>query len=830
MLHHFFRAFLLCCLALSVNAQQKTWPKEIPVSGGGKITIYQPQGEKLEGNRLSLRAAVSVRQTSKSEPVFGVIWADALIETDKVDRTATLETLKITRIKIPDITDNNKLAQFSQLLETEFPKWNLTMSLDQLLTSIKAEQQIRDDNLNNNPPEIIYRTRPAMLVVLDGEPKVEMDKDLQMERVVNSPNLIIKNPNDKQYYLYGGDFWYSSNSITSGYRVVKNLPANIRSVDQQLKEKEKENNDQERKLTNPTPMEIIVRTQPAELIQTDGQPTYKNIQGTSLLFADNTLDDIFKDITDQKTYVLLAGRWYSAPSLEGKWTYVPSDKLPADFAKIPDGSDKDGVLANVAGTSAAEEAVADAQIPQTARVERTATTNVTYDGAPQFTGIENAGLSFAENSNITVLKSGDLYYAVDNGVWYVSNSPNGPWSVSTERPPGVDNIPPTSPVYNTKYVYIYDVTPQYIYTGYTPGYLNSYIYGPTVVWGTGWRYRPWFGHYFYPRPLTWGFGVSYNPWTGWNLGFNWTFNFGWSNFYYYSGGFYGGWFGPPLYRPPYRPWGFNGGYYGRPRPPHWNNNRPNINVNRPINQTRPNRLPPGATNNLYRDRQNIQPQTRPNRLPPGTNPSLPNRGNNNTTFPNRGDNNRLPNRGDNNRLPNRGDNNRLPNRGDNNRLPGGNNPSLPNRGDNNRPGGNNPSLPNRGDNNRLPGGNNPSLPNRGDNNRLPGGNNNLPQPNRPNARPSRGQNNIISDGDGNIYRRNQGSWQQRQNNRWQPAAPQQQQNMNRIQMQRDRGGMRDQNFSRPPQMQRPSGGGGARPSGGGGARPSGGGRPSRGGR
>ncbi|MFY0255465.1 hypothetical protein ACDQ55_16085 [Chitinophaga sp. 30R24] len=801
----------------TAQAQETTWPKEIPLSGGGKVTIYQPQSENLAGNKLSLRAAVSIRQTAKSEPIFGVVWADALLNTDKTTRTATLETLDVTRIKIPDITDNTRLTQVSQLLETEVPKWNLVMSLDQLLTSIKAEQQIHDDNLNNTPPEIIYQTQPSMLVVIDGSPRVEKDNDLNMDRVVNTPNLIVKNPTDNLYYLYGGTFWYASRSITAGYNTVKNLPAPIRAIDQEMKEKEKQDSDQEQQLNNPVPLQIIVRTQPAELIQTDGPATYKNLQGTSLLYADNSLEDIFKDINTQKTYILLAGRWYSAASLQGPWTFVPSDQLPPDFAKIPDGSEKDGVLANVAGTPAAEEAVADAEIPQTAKVARNgATTNVTYDGAPQFTNIENTELAAAQNSNLTVLKSGNLFYAVDNGVWYVSNSPTGPWQISTERPADVERIPPTSDAYNTKYVYIYDVTPDYIYTGYTPGYTNCFIYGPTVVWGTGWHYRPWYGRYFFPRPLTWGFGVTYNPWSGWNLGFGWSFNFGWMNFSFFTGGYYGGWFGPPLYRPPYRPWGFNGGYYGRPRPHYGRPGRPrpNININRPTGNIRPIRNP----NNLYRDRQNIQTQNRPNRLPPGMN--RPNRGNNNSPYPpNRGDN--RPNRGDNNRPypPNRGDN--RPDRGNNNR------PYPPNRGDNRPDRGNNnrPYPPNRGDN-RPDRGNPPAVnnpPNNGDNNQPSPG-----QQTRPAARPSRGQqNNIYSDGDGNIYRRNQGSWQQRQHNNWTPTPPRQQQNMNRMQQQRDRGVIRDQNFNRPTQQRLPSGGG--RPHGNGGGRPSGNTRPSRGG-
>jgi len=52
-------------------------------------------------------------------------------------------------------------------------------------------------------------------------------------------------------------------------------------------------------------------------------------------------------------------------------------------------------------------------------------------------------------------------------------------------PDDVQDIPPDNPHYNVKYVYIYDSTPDVSYVGYTPAYMGSYVYGPCVVYGTG---------------------------------------------------------------------------------------------------------------------------------------------------------------------------------------------------------------------------------------------------------------------------------------------------------------------------------------------------------
>ena len=121
--------------------------------------------------------------------------------------------------------------------------------------------------------------------------------------------------------------------------------------------------------------------------------------------------------------------------------------MPADFAKIPEGSKKDNVLASVAGTDAAREAVMDAQIPQTAKVDRkNASTDVTYDGNPQFENINGTSMQYAVNTQNSVIRYRNRYYTVDKGVWFEAPTATGPWSVSVNRPEEVDIIPPSYPV------------------------------------------------------------------------------------------------------------------------------------------------------------------------------------------------------------------------------------------------------------------------------------------------------------------------------------------------------------------------------------------------
>jgi len=142
--------------------------------------------------------------------------------------------------------------------------------------------------------------------------------------------------------------------------------------------------------------------------------------------------------------------------------------------------------------------------------------------------------------------------------------------VCVSVPYDVENIPPSSPVHHVRYVYIYDYTPDIVYVGYTPGYTGCYIYGPTVVYGTGYYYHSWYGTYYYPRPRTFGYHMYYDPYNGWSIGFSmpiWR-PYSWYSWYYYDNPryhyhYYGGYWGPPAYHPPYHHHYHH--YYGQSR-------------------------------------------------------------------------------------------------------------------------------------------------------------------------------------------------------------------------------------------------------------------------
>lgn len=684
-------------------AAQTTWPVTLNTRQGEIIKLYEWQPESFENNILKARAAFSISSQKNEAPVFGVLWLTASF--DKQGQYYTLRDAQVTSLKLPDENTADKNGSLTTAIESTLPGAGIRFTRDQLdqAVQLNEKQQELSNQLNTTPPRIIYSRQPAILVYIDGEPRLELNADWGLNAVVNSPFTIIRN-RDNRFYLYGGQHWYSAAAVTGPYELAATTPDNLKQIESSIQESYKKNNGAEEK-NDYTISKVIVSTEPAELIQTNGEAEFAAVQGTGLLYVRNTDNDLFLDVSSQQYYVLLSGRWYKSGTLSGKWQYVGADRLPADFARIPANSEKGDVLASVAGTDVAADARQDAELPQTAKVDRnTASLDVTYDGDPVFEDIDGTSLAYVVNSPYPVLRYRNRYYAVDNGVWFEAYAVRGPWRVATIRPYDVALIPSRYPVYYVKYVYIYDVYPDYVYMGYTPGYLNTYVYGPTIVYGTGYYYRPWHRRYYYPRPCTWGYNIRYSPWYGWSFGIS--YNWGWFS-YGYNNSYWGcsrsGWWGPSYYRPNYcynnYSWGYRNNY-------NYYNNRYNVNYNY-INYN----------NNIYNRRRDVVTRD---------NPRYSENRRNDWGYGNRNGNDRYRNDNYNNRNGNTGGyGNNRPNRGyDPQDNRGGNGSGYGNNNGRNNGNGNGNGYGNNRRENGRPDWQNPSRENERNNNRYdqPGNN------------------------------------------------------------------------------------------------------------
>jgi hypothetical protein len=513
-------AVWLLIFPATLAAQQTDigWPRTVQTDGQ-QVQIYQPQVDSWQNGKLNARAAMVITRKDLQQPIYGVIWFSARTTLDQDARLVILYDISVNKTAFP--AARSEESSYASSAVSAMSNWTMTIALDRLLADLaitQTKQKARPAALSANPPQIYVRQNPASLILVDGQPVMQEVPGTNLMRVINSPAVIVLDAGAGQYFLQGDNYWMTAPSLAGPWTLATKTPASLQTV-LNNEVQEAPPSTQPGGATSSVPPEVIVSTEPAELVQLQGEPLYAPINGTKLLYVTNTDDDLFLTVQEQRYYVLLSGRWFSAKTLDGPWEFVPGADLPKDFSCIPEDHPKADVLASVPGTPEARDAIVAAQVPQTATVDRkTASFTATYDGEPQFKAIKGTDMSYAINSSDDIISVGGRYYAVSDGVWFVADDPNGPWAVCDNVPSDIYSIPPTAPVYPATYVYVYDSTPDFVYVGYTPGYFGAYIWDGVVVYGTGFWYPCWAVDWWCGWPWTWGFGWHY---AYWGAGFFW---------------------------------------------------------------------------------------------------------------------------------------------------------------------------------------------------------------------------------------------------------------------------------------------------------------------
>jgi hypothetical protein len=517
------------------------WPRRV-ASGATTYVIYEPMVDSWNGHQLTARSAVEVQSGGQPQPTYGVVAIQALTLVDKTSRTVSLENVHVVGGDFPSA--GQRIQDYLKTLRKAFPKQLEGLSLDYLAASLAVAAPLPEESappLNNAPPKIIFSTKPAILVYVDGPPVYRPVAETELQRVINSRLLLLKD-RAGQCYLRIRDGYMTSPSLKGPWLVASEPPKGAAEAEKQV-------------MASPTPVDLLdgqtdlpanlppsltsatapiiyVATTPTELILFEGQPNFVPIAGTRLLYVANTTGNVFRLLTDQWTYVLLAGRWFRAPSLDGPWQFMPADHLPPDFANIPNTSPKENVKASVPGTQQATEALIANSIPESTKVPRdTQIQPPQFDGPPRFRPIVGTPLYCVVNSGTPIIEvDSQSWYACQNGVWYAASSVTGPWTAATSVPAVIYTIPPSSPLHYLTYVQVYGATPEFVYEGYTPGYWGTEVEDGVVVYGTGYDYPPWVGDVWYGWPCTWGcgWGPCWTPWDDWcfDYGFGWGCGFG----------------------------------------------------------------------------------------------------------------------------------------------------------------------------------------------------------------------------------------------------------------------------------------------------------------
>jgi hypothetical protein len=468
----------VCCAQTEAQTQaQPEWPKTIITASGMVINLYSPQVLSYSGDVVKSRSVISVTDAASEDPVFGVAWTTITVIPDTAGKQLEIRSANVDQLRIPDDTDRSDNDFISAAMEMYIP-WVVKRIpagvVQQSLELGKQEKELAVDT-GAAPVKILFATRPTALVLSDGEPRLEWNERWGMDAVVNTRNVIVKDTAGK-YYLYGGMRWYVAAAATGPYTALRGSRGRkLRKIAKDLKLAAWENGTR-MDVWDPPVETILVRTEPALLVELDGKQKFKAIPGTSLSYIENDPENIYLDGSTPFYYVPIGNQWYGTRDLRDSlgWSAVAPAQLPADLLVAIDdpGSLKkaSAVAKKQAENTATREARLDEEVPQVARIDRNATTTVDYTGAPRFKPIRGTSLEYATNTCSIVINDHGVYYALDNGVWFVAGSPLGVWRVSDVRPVGVDLIPLRYPVYRAKFVYVYQTAPAYVYEGYLPGY------------------------------------------------------------------------------------------------------------------------------------------------------------------------------------------------------------------------------------------------------------------------------------------------------------------------------------------------------------------------
>jgi hypothetical protein len=500
------------------------WPRTYALTGGTAV-LYQPQIESWDDQQKHMTAwsAVSYTAAGAQKPALGTIKIEANTKVALEDRMVSFNDFTISESNFSTMSRDDARTLVAALMKS-MPDSERVISLDRVLEAIDRSKIRPKDvaGVKADPPKIFASSTPAILVTLDGDPIWSPIKENDLEYAVNTNWDLFHHKPSNVYYVRDEASWLQAPDLKGPWTAVKGLPGSFKKLDDSENWKDVKANLPGRQFSKGALPKVFYSTEPAELILTTGEPAYEPVTGTSLLWVKNTESDVFRLGQTGAFYFLVAGRWFSATSLQGPWTFA-TPNLPPDFKKIPLEHPRSRVLASVPGTDQANEAVLLATIPQTARVNKKELKppDVEYDGDPKFQKIESTNLERAVNTDKDIIKVGDLYYMCFQAVWFVSKSPTGPWEVASSVPKEIYSIPSSSPSYNVTYVTVEDddSNDDWVTFAYVAGYTGMMIAWGCAVWGTGWYYPPYVrygGFYpaYYGYGRTYGMGAYYNPWTG----------------------------------------------------------------------------------------------------------------------------------------------------------------------------------------------------------------------------------------------------------------------------------------------------------------------------
>jgi hypothetical protein len=218
--------------------------------------------------------------------------------------------------------------------------------VSQAMTQLVSEQKRPQTQAQGGEPAatkfpVIYvRTKPAELIVVDGEPKFEDIDGTKLSYVINTPADLFLDSGNNWYVLVSGR-WFTGPSAKGPWTWVSpdKLPADFSKIPSDgpkgavLASIAGTPEAKESLVANSVPQTATVNRKSASFTALyDGTPQFEPISGTTLASAKNSPTPIFR-ISADSYFALDKGVWFAANTPTGPWTVATT--VPAVIYSIP---------------------------------------------------------------------------------------------------------------------------------------------------------------------------------------------------------------------------------------------------------------------------------------------------------------------------------------------------------------------------------------------------------------------------------------------------------------------------------------------------------------
>lgn len=191
-------------------------------------------------------------------------------------------------------------------------------------------------------PAVYYSDKPAELIVIDGEPKLEAIPDTALEWVSNANTDLFYDTADKNWYFLTSGRWFKTENLKGSWRFASDsLPGDFQrlpdgqpySIVRASVPGTSESDEARLQAAIPTTARVDRKTVTVDVTYF-GDPKFERIKGTDLQYAINTSFTVI--LVSGQYFVLYNGVWFVGSTPTGP--FVVTDSVPDDVYSIPPSS------------------------------------------------------------------------------------------------------------------------------------------------------------------------------------------------------------------------------------------------------------------------------------------------------------------------------------------------------------------------------------------------------------------------------------------------------------------------------------------------------------